>query len=111
MNARHPVFPYSAHRLCVAQRPAPITTQGGQLPEIDLHEIDEEPACADPARYRDQVAAHTHLATSVATWTALCVHGRTEVTWFRSLQTQADHKDCGCPESNLGRSRDDELSA
>ena len=93
MTAR-PLYLYPVSRLSVPRIVVPVTTQGGQIPEPD-----DEPIPADPSRFRDQVEAHTNLAPAVARWTALCVHGRCEVTWFQAPHSPADHSDCGCPDA------------
>jgi hypothetical protein len=116
MNTTPPLHLYAPSRLSVVQMPVPTTptlspptTQGGPLDEAELTDQtgaaegwsdcfpDEPPVRADRARFVDQLAAQTTLAPRVATWTALCVHDRVEVTWFRAPRSVADHQDCGCP--------------
>jgi hypothetical protein len=73
-------------------RPMPAATQGGLLDEFD------EPARPDRARFTDQMTAQTSLIRDTETWIARCVHGRRDVTWFRTQLTPADHQECGCGE-------------
>jgi hypothetical protein len=104
MNTRPPLYLYPPSRLSIVQMPIPTTTQGGQLDDQldELEEIHEVPVRADRARFADHLAAQTRIAPDVAIWTALCVHGRAEVTWFRAPHAQADHHDCGCPDAAAG---------